>query len=430
MFKKLFKSAGIYVFSSMLNAAVPFLLIPVFTRNMSTSDYGLFSMFQMVILVFGPVVGLSIHGAVTRQYYERDRIDFPRYVTNALFILVFSTVTISALAFVSNHLIYKLTDLSWFWIQLSILVAASQFIFQVVLVLFQVRFKAISYGVFLISQSILNGSLSIVLVVAFDLGWQGAVLGLSISYLLYGLIGIFVIAKGKFIKAKFSKKYVVHSIKFGVPLIPVILGAAIINISDRLFIKNMVGLDAAGVYTVGYQISMILMIVINAFNKAWVPWLFDKLKSGGEGAKNNIVKFTYFYFIILILGAIILGLISPFIISFYVDPAFKNASIFVVWISIGYAFHGMYKMMTNYVHYAEKTHLNFVVMVIAVPVNLVLNYLLIKANGSVGASQSTAISFLTSFIIMWILSIRVFRMPWFTFMNKKNNETKEQMGQK
>lgn len=429
MFKKLFQSAGIYVFSSMLNAAVPFFLIPIFTRNMSTSDYGLFSMFQMIILVFGPVVGLSIHGAITRQYYERDKIDFPKYVTNALMILIFSTIIISLMAFVFNGVVFYLTDLPWKWVQLSIGVAASQFIFQVVLVLFQVRHKAIQYGIFLISQSILNGTLSIVFVVSLNMEWQGAVLGLSLSYLLYGFVGIFIIAKGKFLKKQFSKSYLIHAVKFGVPLIPVALGMALINIADRVFIKNMVGLDAAGIYTVGYQIAMILMIVINSFNKAWVPWLFERLKLENEKMKKNIVGFTYLYFILVITGATVLGLLSPFIISFYVAPEFKTASIFVVWIAIGYAFNGMYKMMTNYVHYAQKTHLNFIVMLLAVPINLILNYYLIKMNGAIGASQSTAISFLMAFLFMWVLSAKVYYMPWFRFLTKakrKNNKvTKE-----
>ncbi|UFT98891.1 oligosaccharide flippase family protein [Radiobacillus kanasensis] len=415
MFKRLFKSAGIYVFSSILNAAVPFLLIPIFTRNMSTSEYGLFSMFQMVLLVFGPIVGLSIHGAITRQYYEKDSIDFPTYVTTSLTILLLSGGITSVLIALFHNTIYFLTDLQWVWVQLSILVCLSQFIFQVVLVLFQVQLKAVKFGIFLITQSILNGGLSIILVVFFDLGWHGAVIGLSTSYITYGIIGLFIIGNGGFIKRKVSRDYFIHALKFGVPLIPVSLGMALMNMSDRIFIKNMVGLEAVGIYTVGYQISMILMIIITAFNKAWVPWLFDKLKLDQIREKAKIVKFTYYYFIIVFVGAVILGICSPFIISFYVSPEFISASIFVFWISLGYAFNGMYKMMTNYVHFAQKTHLNFNVMLIAVPINLILNYFLIKFNGPIGASQSTAISFLVAFLSMWVLSSKVYYMPWFTF---------------
>ncbi|WP_073200473.1 lipopolysaccharide biosynthesis protein [Gracilibacillus kekensis] len=419
MFKKLFQSATIYVSSTILNAAVPFFLIPIYTRNMSTEDYGLFSMFQMVLLIFGPVVGLSIHGAVTRQYFERDKIDFAKYVTNTLLVLLSSTVIISVLNSVFSNIIFNLTDLNWRWIQLAILVAASQFLFQVVLVLFQVQHQPYKYGAFLISQSMLNGILSIVLVVNFNMGWQGAVLGLSISYILYGFIGIFIIKSQKLLKFQYSYSYIKHAIKFGVPLIPVVLGMALINVSDRLFIKNIVGIEAAGIYTIGYQISMILMIVINSFNKAWVPWFFERLKLDQLIVRKRIVKFTYFYFIIVIVAAVVLGILSPYIISFYVAEEFHDASKFVLWISIGYAFNGMYKMMTNYVHYAQKTHLNFGVMIIVVPLNLILNNLFITHFGAIGASYASALSFLLAFVLMWVLSSKVYSMPWFSLLKKR-----------
>jgi O-antigen/teichoic acid export membrane protein len=422
MFNRLYKSASIYLFSTILNASIPFLLIPIFTRNMGAVEYGTFSMFQLTLLLLGPIAGLSINGAITRQYFDRDKINFPNYVTNCLYVLAVSGVVLLIFSFVAQDLVYSLTDLTFEWIALAVLVSISQFVFQVALVIFQVQSMAIKYGIFLITQSLINGLLSIFFVVVLNGGWEGAALGFSLSYIIYGIIGFFILIKGKFIEHTIHTPYIKGALDFGIPLIPVAIGMVLINMLDRLFIKNMVGLEAVGLYTIGYQISMILMIFINGFNKAWVPWLFDRLKKESVAEKLRIVRFTYLYFGFLILAAVLLGLLSPFILEYYVSEQFQEASIFVIWIALGYALNGMYKMMTNYVHYAKKTKYNFWVLLIAVPINIILNYYFISWFGPIGAAQATTISFLVAFIAMWLLSAKIYPMPWFfRIKNKRMN---------
>jgi Na+-driven multidrug efflux pump len=45
-------------------------------------------------------------------------------------------------------------------------------------------------------------------------------------------------------------------------------------------------------------------------------------------------------------------------------------------------------------------------------INVILNYFFIKANGAIGAAQATIVTFLIIFILTWILSARVYKMPW------------------
>ena len=66
----LFLNTVIYLFSNVLNASIPLLLLPILTRYLSPSDYGVVAMFQMVLAVFGALAGLSVFGAANRQYYE------------------------------------------------------------------------------------------------------------------------------------------------------------------------------------------------------------------------------------------------------------------------------------------------------------------------------------------------------------------------
>ena len=76
------------------------------------------------------------------------------------------------------------------------------------------------------------------------------------------------------------------------------------------------------------------------------------------------------------------------------------------------AVNGMYLMVANYIYQANKTHLLAWITLFTAVVNIVLNYVLIRANGAIGAAQASAASFFVGFVLTWILSARVCRMPW------------------
>ena len=77
----LLKSSGIYTISSLVNAAIPFLLMPLLTRCLTPEDYGIVSMFSICVAIITPFVGLSMNGAVARAYYtEEGKEDISAYV--------------------------------------------------------------------------------------------------------------------------------------------------------------------------------------------------------------------------------------------------------------------------------------------------------------------------------------------------------------
>ena len=100
--------------------------------------------------------------------------------------------------------------------------------------------------------------MSVVFVVLLCWRWQGRILGVIITSVIFGLLSIFVIYKREYIKFSFNKKYIKDVLFFGIPLIPHALGGWIITGVDIIFINSMVGVAATGIYTVGYQVGMII----------------------------------------------------------------------------------------------------------------------------------------------------------------------------
>jgi O-antigen/teichoic acid export membrane protein len=420
MIKKLIKSSlvkttGIYMIAEIINKAIPFFLLPLLTVYLTPTDYGIVSMFTVLLGFLVPFLGLNSHGAISRKYY--DNIDnFSKYISTAFFLLLASSSIVLIMIIIFSDFISRIISFPEEYLLLVVAAGLGTCIIQIVLSLWRVREQALYYGIFQILQSALNVTLSLVLVMGLHYGWFGRVSGQVIAITTFAIIGFYIIFKRENFRFNFNREHSKDILKFGVPLIPHIIGASVITMSDRIFITNMVGINATGVYTVGFQIGMIIAVLLDSFNKAWTPYLFKNLKLNSLAVKRKLVKVIYLYFtIVLFITFIFAEIVSPLLINVFIGEAFKDSITYVVWISLGFAFNGMYKMVTGLIIYERKTHLTSIITFVTAIINLFLNYILIKLNGAVGASQATTLSFLISFILTWILSSRVHKMPWNIF---------------
>ena len=414
-------SAGIYTLTSIINSAIPFLLLPILTRFLTPSDYGMISMFGILVNVISPFTGLSVHGAIGRIYYDRQKIDIQEYITNCIYILITSSVLVSICFYVFSDFISKVSSIPIRFLWIVVLLSFCQFITLIVLTLWQVEIKPIQYGFYQILQTLLNLLLSIVFIVIIGWNWEGRIYAQLITSIVFLFIGILILLKNKWLKYSVNFSYIKNALSFGIPLIPHALGGIIMTMTDRFFITNMISIEATGVYTVGYQIGMIINILATSFNQAYVPWLYSKLKDGIEETKLKVVKLTYSYFIIIIIVASCLSIIAPKFLKYFIGGGFSGYSKYIVWISLGYAFNGMYLMVTNYIFYVQKTYILAWITFFSAILNIVLNYFFINMNGAVGAAQATTIIYFINFILTWILSARVYEMPWKFFFVKINN---------
>jgi O-antigen/teichoic acid export membrane protein len=408
----LISNTFIYTFSNILNKIVPFLLLPVLTRYLSPSDYGMVAMFQMLLGIAVITVGLNSHGAIKRKYIDKDEIDFPQYVSNSLYILIISSIILAILSSPFLDQIASVTNIpsSWMWVVL--LVAFCQVMTMILLSIWQAESKAKYYLYFSFSVTLVNVFVSLWLIVVEGHKWEGRLEGLLVTYIIFSILALTLLIKGRWLRWKLNLSYIKSNLKFGIPLIPHTLGMLAISMTDRFLIANMVGIAEAGVYVVGAQIGMIIGLLQDSFNKAWVPWFFEQLKKENKKQNERIVKITYVYYIVIILFALGLGFSAPYYLSVIVGDEFIGASVFILWIALGYAFNGMYKMAANFIFYIEKTYYLAWLTFITASMNIIFSLILIKLNGPVGAAQGTMLAYFISFVLTWLLANKLFQMPW------------------
>lgn len=410
--KGLMRSASIYTGSNILTSAIPFLLLPILTRVLTPADYGIVAMFGIMVSIFAAFTGLGAQGAVEVRYFEQERIDFPSYVAGCLLILLVSTLLVLLCTYLFNGVLESFSSVPGNWLLVAVLVAAMQFIVLLRLSLWQVSKQAWKYGAMQIGQSALNAGLSLWFVLVVGLAWQGRTWGIAIASGIVLSIAATSLWLDGWIRWSISLDYIKNALRFGVPLIPHALGGLLIAAVDRILVTNLLDVSQTGIYTVAMQIGMMLSLLTGAFNKAYAPWLFEHLKSRDDSQKIQIVRNTYLYFILLWIIAFSLGYLAPAILSVLVGEAFRAGAGVVAYVAAGFAFGGMYFMVTNYVFLAGATaRLAFITLASGLA-NVVATYFLISEYALAGAGYGFVISQAILFLGTWYLANKVYPMPW------------------
>lgn len=157
-------------------------------------------------------------------------------------------------------------------------------------------------------------------------------------------------------------------------------------------------------------------LIFDAINKAYVPWLFEKLQEDDLQQKKKIVRYTYLWYLVIVTGAILGFVVGPWLVVWIAGPGYEQAGDVIGWLLLGQAFGGMYLTVTNYIFYSKKTGLLSMATVASGLLNLVLLFVLINLLGLLGAAISFCIAMGVRFLLTWWVAQKRHPMPWFDFM--------------
>ena len=260
------KASSAYVICSVLQRCLSFITLPIFTRLLTTNEYGISTVYTstMGVVIIFTTLNLP-YGSFSpaMMKFEKDREGYISAVN-----------TICSLFTVVYFLIYLLFRDFWNGLldlptELMVLMGFEMLFhtaiqFWMGKARFEYRYKPFVVVTLMIS---IVGTICSILAVLF-LPNKGVVKviahGLVISII--GLV-IFIqsLVKGR---KPFNKEYWKYALSFNIPLIPYYLSQIIFNQSDRLMINSMTGRSDAAVYGVAYSLAFILTFVLNAINNS------------------------------------------------------------------------------------------------------------------------------------------------------------------
>lgn len=409
---QIIKNSSIYLGSSIINKMIPFLLLPIMTKYLSPEEYGILSIYLILISFYSAFIGMAIQTNISKNFFKLSKENLSLLVGNILIILTTTFIICLILTYFITFFFDNVFSIPSKWILAIPFISVMMMINEINTTILRNEQRVYMFGLFEISNTLIKMSLTVLFLVVFSLSWYSQVIGTLIGTIVFFFIGLLYMKKRDYISMDFNKEKIKSILNISLPLIPHVLGGIVIAMSDRLFIEKMVSLEAVGIYSVGYMFGMVVMLFSDAFIKAWGPWFYKNLKNPTDEKKRKIVKYSYIYIIGIFVLAVLISLVAELIVPYFVDEKFYNAKEFILWIALGYAVHGVYKIFFPYlVHISRTSFLAFSTLTAAI-INLLLNYFFIKYYGAIGAAYSTIVSFSVSAILVFWYQNKNYYMPW------------------
>ncbi len=384
-----FRSGSSYMLSNILISATSLLTAPIFTRLLSTSDYGIASNFAAWLNIGLVIIGLglpySIGNAKIDFPYELDRylasiqtLGSVMAVSVLLFLIPFRD---KVAAFMEIDSILVLVIFTYMLVYPSVIYAQEKFKFSL-------QYKQ---NIFI---SILNtfGSIAfcLVFIIYFfkEHRYYGRIIGLILPMFLIGIYFYWKIIKdGWFYDIK---KYWKFALKIGLPMIPHSLAMVVLTQIDRIMIVKICGNADAGLYSFGFAYAVLLVLLSNAILQAYQPWLYMKYKENDLLSikdSNNLIATA------MCIVTFVIVVVAPEAITILGAPSFWEAKWVVMPVAIGSLFQYIYNTYTGLELYHKKTLIIAIGTILVAIVNYSLNLFLIPVLGYTGAAYATGISY-------------------------------------
>lgn len=395
MIKKIFsnsliKNGAYYTLGTFILQGINFLTLPLYTRILTTRDFGITSLYtawQSVVVIF---LCLQTFSTIQNAKVTYEDEEYREYNSNIVVLSFISFFIFAVIIMGFSKQFSKLSGLSVNLIFLMLL--HSFFTLGVTFKNTILRFDGKAEKQLFISMfyTIFNVGLSLFFITSVS-GIEkatGKILGAVVpSIILGGYFYLEIILKTK---PTFKKEHFIFCLTLGLPLILHNLSHIVLTSSDRMMIEKFIGLEETGIYGFTYTIGTILSTAAGAFGSAWVPWYFERLKREKYDEIKVYSKNYLDFFTLVTVGFIF---ISPEIVRFMGSTDYWIGKYFLPWIIFGCYFIFLYSFPVNYEFYVKKTNYIALGTSLSAVINLVLNYIFIPTYGSFGAALTTLASY-------------------------------------
>jgi O-antigen/teichoic acid export membrane protein len=412
---KLLKNLSVYTFSSLISRAVPFLMLPIMTSYLSPEEYGVVSVVSVLVVLISCPLFVGIHSYISIQYFTLGKKEHRELVSTLILIPLVLVIPITFLFYAYIAFGGDVLSIPDGWFVAIPLLAIMTFFYRIVTVLFRVKEQAIYYGIVEVLYSIFQVGFALLFVVAWSKELDGRLWSIFLSSFFINAIAIFFLFKQGYLTSGFHKSFVKEAMKYGLGIIPHELGSQLTRMVDRLFIVSILGASAVGTYAVAAQVASIGLVALSVFNLAWQPYVFKCLSQDNIKIKRQLVKLSWVVMISFSVFFALLNLSTPLIYQYFISEAYHSSIEYVQWLLLGFFFMAIYSLFCDYIFYVKRTYLLSIVTSVNVLMTLLLNSVFVTEYGAIGAAYTFALSSALVCLMVIVISIRVYPMPWLRF---------------
>lgn len=393
------------------SAIIGFVMTPITTWLVMPAEFGKASMYTTAFSVFSLFVYLGVDQSFVREFHSQTKkkdlfwnsflIPFSFSFLVSLLILMFKEgLSVLLFGVESDFILYVLA------ISLPVSI-----IRRFNLLLIRLQEKAKLYSFMSVLQRVINFVLLLILLLTYEKTFKSIVMAQFFALLSLSLFLSYINRKYWLYHFIFDKALFKSSLKFGLPLIPSSIFMWILNSMDKIALRTWSTFNELGLYSAAFKIVGVFQIVQVAFNTFWIPTAYKWYENDVKPSSFEKVGKILTFFFTFLFGLIVLFK-DIFILIF--DKSYINASSMIPFL----LFFPMMVTITSVtsvgIGFKRKNSYTILTTGIAALVNYFGNSTLVPILGGVGASISTALSFLTYFLLSTLIS----RKLWSKFKLK------------
>ncbi|HEY4934475.1 MAG TPA: oligosaccharide flippase family protein [Terriglobales bacterium] len=395
--------------------ALNFLLLPLYTRFLTPTDYGLITLAETFAAFLALVIGLGFDSALQRLYFHY--VDDPSALASYLGSTIKFALMASAFAVLLTttagtpilHAFAPRFDVPYRFLIWAIVTAAAAQFLQYKLLVFQSEGKPQRYISLSVASFVLTASFAVALVVFAHRGASGMLVG-KLTASLIGLCLTLVLFSGA-LRAPFHWNYVRETLAIGVPLVPHQLMAGGLMVADRFILGYYRNLSEVGVYSIAYTLGGVMSLVTLSLSQAWAPTYYD-LARKEEAGRRAMGRICSELAVVLSAVACFGALIARDFIAHFLDHRYMAAGRIVPWIIGAYFAHSIFSMFSLAVVQARRTQWLMPVSFVAFVVNTAMNFALIPRWGMYGAAYATIVAYVVEALVMYFVAQRLYPLKY------------------
>lgn len=406
------KASVLYLGATLFNKGIMFITVPIFTRILSTSDYGIVTTFTSWVDILTVILSLALYMAIRIAAIDfKDRMN--EFLNTIFSFTICLSIGLCALVFIYG----KVLEINIFMAILAILQGAASAILMDYNQYLMMNMQYVKRAIYMALPNCISVILSIVAISNIN-NEEVYLLRIIPTVLVYILFeGIILIKQFFYKKPTLNKEYLKYGLAISLPLVFHGIALNILSQSDRTMITLLADSNQTGIYSLVYNFGMIATVITTSLEGIWIPWFMNKLK---ERKIDEINKKTIEYVKLMTYAMLCIILAGPEVLKLLSAKEYWEGISIIPPIVLSNYLIFIYTLYVNVEHFYKKTISITINTVIAAIFNIIINFVFIPYFGYVAAAYTTLASYFLAMMLhvkcvskieKKIYPLKIFRKP-------------------
>ena len=382
------KAALWFTVAGIVHKSMSMITMPIFTRMLTTEQYGLYSLYMSWLQVFTILTTLRVTYAVFNKgmsKYPRDRDAFTATMQSLTTLLTLGLFLVYLLV---HEWVDAFTGLTMFLTVAMFLELLLSPAIDLWSARERYRYRYQPIVIVAVLMTVANAAIGVVAVLLSEDGGAARILS---HVAVQVAVGIYFylrnLSRGQ---RPLVREYAKYAVLFNLPLIPHYLSMYALDQMDRIMVARMIGLSAAALYAVAYNIALVIKMVTNSLTSAITPWLYGRLEKEDFGTIEHRM-----YPILAFAGVLALAFaaVAPEMVAVLGGAKYVEAIHVIPPVAVSVVFLFAYSLFANVQFFYEANKFIMYVSVMGALLNFGLNYVLIERYGYLAAAYTTLLCY-------------------------------------